>query len=918
MNAPSTSTCLSEPASRRRRCLRWTRERFAAVCIVVTLLPTLPARAQHEPLFVDRGDVGLGLALRRLQSTASLLYITAHPDDEDSALLARLGRGEGHRLGTLTLTRGEGGQNEIGPELRQAIGILRSEELLAVHRLDGVEQFFGSVIDFGYSFSVEETYEAWGHDETVADIVRILRAFRPDVVVTLVPIGAGGGQHHQASARLATEAFFAAGDRSRFPEQFAAGLEPWQPVKLYRAHWGDRDADSSRRMVRVQLGGFDALLGMSYAEFGALARNQHRSQGMNAPPVVGPQSRWYSLAVSFVGTAAEGGALFEGVHTDVVSRLRASLKPLPRGVDLDRWSDTIRAVTNAFRLRDYDELRQQIMSGLAELRRVKRIVDSDAEADSDRPARTEVPFLLEREEEDWVDAAAKSHFLHYDAYVTGDAGAKGDPDGMVVSGEAFVVETEFAHRSPADVSGVSCQLRAPPGWHVETVQAGADRPGRGEVARSRFRVRVPQDAPPTRPYWRRSLEWSGRYSVDTQHCGEPFVAPPLTARWTYTSHGVEAHVDQPVVARSYDPAVARRRSHALKVVPEISVIASPRVVIASSRSDSAPVRVQARVRTNVAAARVDVEVSVTGGWRATPAVAQVELPRGGDEAEISFTLQAPEALEPGSQSIRVVARHGQREYREGYETIAYHHIETRHLFRPAAATLRVVDVEVAGKPNVGYVVGVGDEVDASIQQLGVPVTQLEGTALRSDDLSKYDVIVTGVRAYKDRDDLIASNHRLLDYVKSGGVMIVQYNKYEFNAAQYGPYPLTIHRPHDRVTDEDAPVRALFPEHPILSQPNRLGARDWDGWVQERGLYFLGEWDERYTALLEIEDSFAYNKGPKRGSLVVARYGRGVWVYTGLGLFRQLPAGVPGAYRLLANLLSLKATLVEAGAAAGSR
>ncbi|MCZ6794437.1 MAG: PIG-L family deacetylase, partial [Planctomycetota bacterium] len=430
--------------------------------ILLVLLCAFPLHAQWEPEPVDTGVVGLGLALRRLQTTASLLYITAHPDDEDNGLLAKLSRGKGLRVGTLTLTRGEGGQNEIGPELSDALGVLRSEELLATHRLDGVEQYFGSVVDFGYSFSVEETIQKWGQGETVRDIVRVLRRFRPDIVVTLSPGGAGGGQHHQASARLATEAFRAAGDLSRYPEMRSEN-PAWAARKLYRAHWS-LSPEGRRTAIEVQLGDYDHLLGMSYAELGALARNRHRCQGMNRPPVPGPQSRWYTPVMAADGTAlTDDTELLRGIPSLAESlSFVASLPGEPRGGE-PALARLARRCLRTYDSGSYADLPALVMRGLAEVRRLETLVRV---SELEPSVRQQASFLLGEEKRDWLDAAAKAHYLDYDAQV-----GRGHADGLVTPGEVFVAETRLVNRGKLPVRVKETRVEAPAGWKVKLLDS---------------------------------------------------------------------------------------------------------------------------------------------------------------------------------------------------------------------------------------------------------------------------------------------------------------------------------------------------------------------------------------------------------------------------------------------------------------
>ncbi|MCH2374318.1 MAG: PIG-L family deacetylase, partial [Planctomycetes bacterium] len=769
--------------------IRWLTVVLAGACLVPHA-----SLAQHEPGYVDTGTVGLGLALRRLETSASLLYITAHPDDEDNGLLARLSRGEGKRVATLTLTRGEGGQNEIGSELFDELGVLRSEELLAVHRLDGVQQFFGRVVDFGYSFSVEETLDEWGREETVGDIVRVIRSFRPDVIVTLVPDGEGGGQHHQATARLATEAFAMAADRDRFPEHLEEGLRTWRAKKLYRALWNPSDEERNQA-VGVELGGFDHLLGMSYGEFGALARNLHRCQGMNASPVPGFQERWYRLAQPR-SQSSPNEPMFTGVEETLGGALRAALAGVAEedGSQLVALADQCRQAFTASRFADVERI---VLNGLAEVRRLRSAV-ARSKLPSNR--KFEARFLLGAEQRDWREAATKALQLHYDAEVV--AG-----DGLFVPGEVFEVKTTLVHRGSKTIRIGRVALGAPTGWQVRSLDRNADVLEHNDKSVARFQVTVSPAAEATQPYFSRDNLRQSRYTnpVGPSKSFVPFARPPLHATWMIAVHGETFSIRKPVVYRWYDSAVGRRRSYAVKVVPAISLTVAPEQnVVPLGSSDRARV-VTVHVHANQAPAKVTVGLELPTGWASTPPNSVVDFARENESASVAFVVTPPSEVVAGAFVAAANAEFDGTTYRSGYRTIAYHHVETRHLYRQARSTFRVVDVRLPENLEVGYVMGVGDGVAAAIEQLGARVTLLGGVDLATGDLSRFDAIVTGVRAYKDRDDLIGNNQRLLDYMSRGGVMIVQYNKYEFNEAQYGPFPTKIARPHDRVTDEAAAV-----------------------------------------------------------------------------------------------------------------
>ncbi|MFQ5741602.1 MAG: PIG-L family deacetylase [Acidobacteriota bacterium] len=846
------------------------------------LASALPLLCGQPPgLLEDQGITGLGLALRKLPNVGSILYITAHPDDENNALLAQLSRGRGLRTGLLTLTRGDGGQNEIGSELFEALGVLRTEELMTIHLFDGAQQFFTRAYEFGYSFSVEETFEKWGKEETLGDIVRVIRAFRPHVILTLSPDGKGGGQHHQASALLAAEAFRLAGDPASFPEQLQEGLRPWQPLRLYQSarppEAQDKSSQEKFEGLEIEVGSYDPLLGETYAEFGARARSNHRCQGMNVLPQPGSRKAYFRLADETLPTSKTDPDFFAGIEIS----LAGSGARFPE--QESQWRQLqaeVERAQSSFSRMDYPTTAKAIMNGLERVRRLRQSRQD-----------FETQFLLAAKEKDFLAAASKACFIHFDALAKG-------LDDSVTPEEEFEVEVRFIGQAPQPPKLERVVLLAPRDWKVQFEKE--------ENHSHFFQVKVAANADYTRPYWFRADRNVDRYSVRPGFAGtEPVSPPALIARAEYTAWGVSAWLQTPVRHRWFDAESAKERRSDVQVVPKLSVALKPSVAVVGLASLAQPRSFHVTLRNHSCGKNgATVRLDAPEGWRVEPAEGRVEFRYQNEKATLAFSVSPPIGLSPGKYTLEASARVGDEVFRHDLQTIAYHHIQTRHLYHPAVSTVRVFDVSVAPDLDVGYVMGVGDEVPSATEDLGARVTLLGPDDLASGDLGRFDVIVTGIRAYLNRQDLIANNHRLLQYVHNGGHLVVQYNKYEFNRAQYGPYPAQINRPNDRVTVEDSPVQVLEPEHPLFNSPNLITARDWDNWVQERGLYFLGEWDEHYLPLLELRDPWPYNHQVKRGSLLIASYGQGTYLYTGLGFFRQLPQGVAGAFRLWANILSL--------------
>ncbi len=851
-------------------------------CIPAALLASTLVIAGGKPQAANEsGRTALGLALRRLNTAATLMMVTAHPDDENNALLAMAGKGLGVRAVLATATRGEGGQNEIGPELFEALAALRSEELLAAHRADGAEQYFTRAVDFGYSFSIEETFEKWNKDEILGDVVRLIRTTRPDVVVALPPAGTGGGQHHQASARIAREAFRAAADPARFPEQLQQGVRPWQPKKFYfMASFGFRGepVPQGKRLLTLQTDIYDPLLGRTYAELGSEARSMHKCQGFGQLLVLPGQVNTPRYELADADDPALLGkdekSVFDGVDLSVEAI--AQYAPAARQAVAAIAQDA-RAAWQAFEQGRDGDVVKLLVAGLRKVRDLRET----------RPPY-EADFRLAQKERQFEDALVHAHALRIETLAD---------DGLVVGGQAIEVDVIVGNRSglpaavrKAEISGFDA---------ARPLACGA--PTVLGVTTCSGQATIPAEAALTGVHWKRmagAARWE--YQPDVPF-GAPFAPSPFRARLTLDLSGAEVRVDRPIEFRYEGNIFSGEKRTELRVVPRLAVTLTPEVAILPLHGKSRQLTVTV-MNGGKTAARGDVRLVVPSGWAARPASSPLAFAREDEAQAVTFTVVPPPGIRPGEYAVRAVATIEASSFDRGYQVIEYPHIQRRHLVHEASSSLKVLDVKVAPRLTVGYVMGVGDQVPPAIEQLGAKVVMLSAEDLASGDLSSYDAIVTGVRAYERRADLRAHNERLIDYARQGGTVIVQYNKFEFNQAQYGPLPAKVGS--GRVTDEHAPVTVLAPAHPVFNVPNRIDAAAWAGWVQERGLYFLGERDPQYTDLVELEDPLEYNKGARRGALVEARVGRGRWIYVGLGIWRQLPAGTPGAYALMANLVSL--------------
>ncbi|MGE3959041.1 MAG: PIG-L family deacetylase [Vicinamibacterales bacterium] len=913
----------------------------AAACLATTV-PT--AQMRVTPIDEVQGHAALGLALRHLGNAGIFMMTTAHPDDENNGLLVMLNRGQGYRTTLATATRGNGGQNEIGPEIFEALGVLRTEELAALHRFDGAEQYFTRAVDFGYSFSVEETLEKWGHDEVLGDFVRLIRTIRPDVIAGLSPTGVGGGQHHQTSARLSAEAFRIAGDPTKYPEQIREGLRPWQPKKLYFmtnfGGPGDPNAARPARTLRLDLSGYDRLLGKTYTEIGTEARSMHKCQGMaQLLSLPGPLESTYYMADSVIPGQMERDErhMFDGVDPSIrgLAQFAGAQAPADLTEGLGAIDTAVQAAQRAFDADNDAAVLAPLAHGLRAVRALRgRLASMPGLGDQ---ARFEIGYRLEQKEREFNEAILLANNVRIEVLAD---------DGVVVPGQPVKVTTIVANRGAADVvvKQVSFSGFDAPGACAMTEVASANifggfGPGgprgpqaparpvsvlkQNQVAQCAPSMGIPADARATEPYWHRAGD-AGRYTFDADApFGLPYRPTPFRASLTLTvGAGADAIdvVDAGPVQFRYEGNIfsGEKRSDVL-VVPAASVRVSPEIAIipVSAARGARPTAAGGRttpangreVRVTVVndakgASQATVTLELPQGWTSRPAQDVVRFTREDETQTVRFEVRPPAAAVAGEYRVRAVVTAGAAAFRRGFQVVEYPHIRRAHIYRDAETVLKVIDVKVAPNLRVGYIMGVGDEVPPALEQLGLNVEMLDADDLAWGNLSRFTTIITGVRAYERRADLRANNSRLLEYVQNGGTLIVQYNKFEFNQAQYGPYPAKVSS--DRVTDEFAPVRTLDRDSPLFYTPNRIDEGTWKGWVQERGLYFLGEKDPRYKDLVALDEPFPYNKGEKKGALVEAQYGKGRWVYVGLGLWRELPAGVDGVYQLLANLVSLSA------------
>jgi hypothetical protein len=912
---------------------------------VMTTAPT-PVRvlAQNRMGFSivgeNSGHIALGLAIRKLGVYGSFLQAPAHPDDETNALFAMFTHGMGLRSICLQNNRGDGGQNEIGPELFRDMAVLRTAELLSAHRIDGADQYFTRAIDYGYSFDPQEVIQKWGREDIVGDYVRLIRTLRPDVTLTMNIQGRGGDRAHEATAVLFREAYSAAGDPSKYPAQVREGLRPWQPKKLYFAGGGGaggrggpaggRGGASSPasqpapqaaptappvRLTPANTNAYDPLLGRTYAEMGADARSEHKCQGTGGLPSLpgfnagrggGGPGGGYQLIDSTLPAQKDKteASLFDGVDTriEAIAQYAGANPPAALVSALGAIAADARAARNAFDSGNDAATAAPIETGLAGIRALRAQLAGMGLDDS---ARYEIDFRLRIKERDYQDAVLAAHGLVFDAVAD---------DGLVVAGQPVRLSILAVNRGPSDVSvtGVSIAgFDAPAACEPRAVKTDT-------VYTCASDAHVPKNARPTTPYfndnyWKHPENQAIQIFDPDVEFGVPFAPTPFRVTFHVKAGNAEVTREAPVEFRYVQDIYLGDKRMELNVVPAFSVSVTPALAVIPASAGAASGPLAREIHVSVinglkGAAEASVSLELPPGWKAAPARAALSFAHEDEARSARFLVTAPPLAKAGQYTLRAVVASPafpNEKFSDGYEVIEYPHIQRRQVIKPAEAALKVVDVKVTPNLNVGYIAGVGDQVPAALEQLGAKVTYIDEDELAWGNLAKHDVIVTGVRAYERRADLRANNRRLLDYVSRGGTVIVQYNRMEFNQADYGPYPAKVSG--NRVADELAPVKILAPADPVFRFPNKIGPSTWAGWVQERGLYFLGEKDPKYVDLVSMTDSFKDNPGEKLGALVEAKYGQGRWIYLGLALWRQLPAGTDGAYRLLANLISLPKT-----------
>jgi LmbE family N-acetylglucosaminyl deacetylase len=867
--------------------------------------------AQEIP--VNRGSAALWQSLQKLHTRASLIMITAHPDDEDGGMLAYESRGKGARVTLLTLNRGEGGANVMSPDYFDALGLVRTQELLAAGRYYGVDQYWTRVIDYGFSKTMAESIQHWTRDRVLADVVRVVRMVRP-LVITSVFVGGPSDGHgnHQTAGAMAQAVFKAAGDPNAFPEQIRAGLKPWTPLKDYaRAPFARREGGQELAVnVEIPEGTYDPVLGASYVQIAREGLGFQKSQngGPNIPKP-GQMNSPYHRFGSVVNASDREKDFFDGIDVSLIG-----LASLAKGGDAGFLTDGLRRLNgfvedaiSRFSASAPERCAAPLAAGM---KQTMSLIDAVGKSSLSEDSRFDLLHELEIKRAQFNSALAEALGLSVEATVAPDntpdprlAQFLGDPVTFetAIPGQSFGVKVHVVNQSgtPATLTKVSVQSQNGPAWTVTPSSADQNKAIAGNLPVDlAFKVQVPGNAAFTRPYFTRpDIEQSYYKILDERYLNRPLAPYPLAAWADLTYDGAPIRIGQDVksvkrvngLGTVLDPLVS---------APAISISITPRrgIVPLGARS----FQVTAQVHSNVkGAANGTVRLDLPAGWKSQPAKAQFATTADGEDRSVTFAV-TPASLGEKAYEITAVAELGGREYREGYTVTGYPGLRPYFLYAPSTYQTSGVNVTIAPGLSVGYVMGSGDDVPASLENLGVHVHFLAAADIASGDLSRFDEIILGVRAYAARPELATYNNRLLEYVKSGGVVIAQYNTPEYDH-NFGPYPYTMTSNPEEVTDEASTIKILAPGNPVFNWPNKISEKDFQGWVEERGSKWMKSWDQQWQALLETHDP---DQPPQEGGFLYAKFGKGIYVYNAYAFYRQLPEGVPGAYRIFANLLSL--------------
>ena len=889
---------------------------IALVCLpVIAQAPyqtSITASDVAIELPANGGAPAVWQSLKKLHTRASLIMITAHPDDEDGGMLTYESRGQGARVALLTLNRGEGGANVMSSDYFDALGLVRTEELLAADRYYGVDQYWTRVVDYGFSKTMDESLSKWTRDRVLYDVVRVVRMVRP-LVITSVFVGGPSDGHgnHQTAGLMAKEVYRLAGDPTVFPEQIKAGLKPWTPLKDYARVPVPRRGNTSPLAANLEIpeGIYDPSLGLNYLQVSREGLGHQKSQnGGTGIPSAGPMSSAYHRFDSRVAATDKEQSFFDGIDTSL-----PGIASLAKQGDAAFLVDGLKEINadvekalDQFTAAQPDKVAPFLANGL---KGTIALLDRVSRSDLSEDAKYDITHELNIKRAQFNDAFAEALGIAVRATVAPAtepdsrlAMIAGEPDTfrIAIPGQTFGVKVQIVNQSSVPVSlyRVSLKPAEAKWWSIsDSKPAGGDL-APNQLTTATFRATVAADAGYTRPYYSRPNIEQPYYDIlDERYLNLPRSPYPLAASVEITYNGVPIEIDQ-VVQTVKRVTGSGQVLEPLVVGPAISVAISPRAGIVPL--DSKSFSVTAVVHSNVKGpAKGALKLELPAGWRSTPESVEFSAAQEGEDHSIAFQV-TPANLAEKSYEITAVATYSGKIYREGYQMTGYNGLRPYFLYTSSTYRTTGVDVKVAPGLKIGYIIGSGDDVPASLEHLGIRVGFLTAADLAGGDLSKFDVIILGVRTYAVRDDLQTYNNRLLDYARNGGVVIVEYNTPEYDH-NYGPYPYVMGNNPEEVTDEASKVDILAPANPIFNWPNKITENDFRGWAEERGSKWMKSWDSHYEALLSTHDP---DQAPQKGGLLYAKYGKGIYIYNAYAFYRQLPEGVPGAYRIFANMVSL--------------
>lgn len=847
----------------------------------------------------DHGVTGIYQKLLKLSTTASVLHTQAHPDDEAADLITYLSRGTGARSALLSLNRGESGGNVLGVESFDQLGLLRTEEFLMASSYYGLDDlYFTKLVDYGFSKRVDEAYDKWGKENVLSEMVRVIRINRPLVIISRFHgTQRDGHGNHQAAGEISQQAFLLAGDSSVFHEQIAKeGLRPWKALKFYRGgvteteHWN----------IELNTGLYCPWLGQSYKNFSLLGYSFHRSQfGGQVNEVNGPSVQYYERLQNGPTNDAKESSFFEGIDTSITGIFSVTGETIPNGMMpllTGISTETAHAIAT-FRVNNPAAIIPFLTNGLSKVRAAIQLLTNQLEA----------LFMLQIKEHQFTDVINAALNIHLQAIaIPGNTNAKRSfyeplpAMGFAVAGKPFKVEIELVNNSALSIESKSIHLIAPPNWTTETEEQRLKPLQMNEIITQVYRVTVPENSAYSQPYfYRNSLQQNQYLLQDKQYENLPWGMPAAKVLVTYSINKETVEIQVPVQVRQANLPYGYDK-YTLKVAPAIAVNMQPLLSVIPVNNTMKSFDAHVELINNYdSVIKGNLTIKVPDGWKVEPPQTPFTFSRAGEKNNVTIKISIP-AIAKKMYTVQAVASANDKVYTQGYDLISHRDLDQAILYHPAVAIIKGITVNVTPGISIGYVMGVGDEVPRALEQLGAKVQLLNVNDLAVARLNQFDIIMIGTRAYAVRQDLNMYNQRVLNYAKNGGHLIVLFQTPEFVPERMAPYPAVLPGNSEEVSEENSPVKLLAVNHRVLNYPNKITVADFDDWVEQRGSKFFSTWDKAYVPVISTYDK---GQAPQSGGWLMAKYGKGHYTYCAYSFHRQLPEGVEGAYRIMANLIS---------------